>query len=305
MPVAIAASWAARRRARRYAVRFTAAPSLKLAAARAGGASAWRRLLPPALALAALSALVLALAKPQRTVAVPVERASIVLVTDHSRSMLATDVEPNRLRAAQGAARTFIDELPAQIRVGAVAYSDTPDAVQPPSENHDEARRIVDDQVADGGTATGDALQVAIDTLQGSKREGEKLPSAIVLLSDGKTTVGRDPVEVARAAGRLKIPVYTIALGTSSAVVPNPDPIRPPLPAPPDPESLREIARASDGRAFTAEDEDEVKSIYKTLGSQLGTKDEKREATSLFAIGGLVLLLGAAGASVTLSGRLP
>jgi Ca-activated chloride channel homolog len=306
IPLAVVASYAARRRARRYAVRFTAAPSLKLAAARAGGAAAsWRRLLPPVLALAALAALVMALAKPERTVAVPVERATIMLVTDHSRSMLATDVEPNRLRAAQGAARTFIDELPDPIRIGAVAYSDAPDAVQSPTVEHDEARRIVDDLVADGGTATGDALQVALDTLQQSKRRGEKLPAAIVLLSDGKTTIGRDPVEVAREAGRLKIPVYTIALGTSSAVVPNPDPVRPPLPAPPDPESLEQIAEASGGRAFTAEDEDRVKSIYRTLGSQLGTKDEQREATSLFAVGGLVLLLGAAGASVVLSGRLP
>jgi Ca-activated chloride channel family protein len=305
VPLAIAASVAARRRARRYAVRFTAAPSLKLAAAGAGPAAAWRRFLPLTLALAALSALVLALAKPERTVAVPVERASIILVTDHSRSMLATDVEPNRLRAAQGAARTFIDQLPAPIRVGAVAYSDSPDAVQTPSANHDDARRVVDELVADGGTATGDALQVAVDTLQQEKREGEKLPAAIVLLSDGKTTVGRDPVEVAREAGRLKIPVYTVALGTSSAVVPNPDPVRPPLPAPPDPESLEQIAEASGGQAYTAEDEDRVKSIYRTLGSQLGTKDEKREATVPFAIGGLVLLLGAAGASVALTGRLP
>jgi Ca-activated chloride channel homolog len=304
VPLAIAATVAARRRRRRYAVRFTAASNLKLAAAAAGPA-AWRRHLPAALALLAITALVLALAKPQRTVAVPIEQASIVLVTDHSRSMLATDVDPSRLRAAQGAARTFLDELPEQIRVGGVAYSDSPDAVQSPTQNHDEVRRIIDELVADGGTATGDALQVAIDTLQQQRSEGQRLPSAIVLLSDGKTTVGRDPVEVARASGRLKIPIYTVSLGTDSAVVPNPDPVRPPLPAPPDPESLKDIAEASGGRAFAAEDENALDSIYQTLGSQLATKDEKREATALFAIGGLVLLLGAAGASVALSGRLP
>jgi Ca-activated chloride channel family protein len=291
-----------RRRSRRYAVRFTAAPSLKLAA---GGGRSWRRHIPFALALAALAALTMAVAKPQKSVTVPVNRATIMLVTDHSRSMLATDVEPSRMRAAQSAARTFLDALPARVQVGAVGYSDTPDAVQAPSENHDDARRVIDNQVADGGTATGDALQVALDTLgQQKQRSSEKLPAAIVLLSDGKTTVGRDPVEVARTAERLNIPIFTVSLGTSDAMVPNPG-IGPPLPAPPDPETMAAIARASGGRSFRAEDELRLQSIYKALGSRLGTKKEKRETTSSFAVGGLLLLLGAAASGVALGGRIP
>ena len=134
---------------------------------------AWRRHLPAALALAALAALVLALAKPQKTVAVPVERASIMLVTDHSRSMSATDVEPDRLSAAQRAARTFINQLPDQVRLGAVAFSDTPDAVQAPSSDHDDARRIVDAQVADGATATGEALRGRDRRAQERQAEGQ------------------------------------------------------------------------------------------------------------------------------------
>ena len=303
IPAALALQFAARRRARRYAVRFTAMPSLKLAAASVGPA-AWRRHLPVALALAAVAALVLALAKPERTIAVPIQRASIVLVTDHSRSMLATDVSPNRLRAAQGAARTFLDELPAPVRVGAVAFSDTPDAVQAPTTNHDEARRVVDNQVADGGTAMGDALQVAIDTLKSQRAQGQKVPSAIVLLSDGKPTIGRDPVEVARIAGQAKIPIYTVALGTADALVPNPG-LGPPLPAPPDPQTLRAISEASGGRAYRAQDEGKLQDIYKTLGSQLGTKSAKQEITAGFAIGGLILLLGAALTSVRFGSRLP
>jgi Ca-activated chloride channel family protein len=218
--------------------------------------------------------------------------------------MLATDVAPNRLRAAQSAARTFLDQLPAPVRVGAVAFSDTPDAVQAPSANHDDARRVVDNQVADGGTAMGDALQVAIDTLQSQRRHGEKVPSAIVLLSDGKPTIGRDPVTVARTAGQAKIPIYTVALGTTDALVPNPG-LGPPLPAPPDPETLRAIAEASGGRAFRAQDEGKLQDIYKTLGSQLGTRSAKQEITAGFAIGGLVLLLGAALTSVRFGSRLP
>jgi Ca-activated chloride channel family protein len=302
VPLAIMAYQASRRRGSRYAVRFTAVPALKAAAT---AVPAWRRHLPAALALAALAALVLALAKPEKTVAVPIERASIMLVTDHSRSMSATDVEPDRLSAAQRAARTFLNTLPDQVRVGAVAFSDTPDAVQAPSSDHDDARRIVDGQVADGATATGAALEVAIDALKNDKQKGKRPPSAIILLSDGKTTVPPDPVPIARTAGQLKIPIYTVALGTRDATVPNPNPFGTPLLVAPDPATLREIARVSGGKAFTAEDSDSLKSIYKTLGSQLGTKEQKKQITASFAIGGLVLLLGAAGASLRFAGRLP
>ena len=302
VPLALLAYQASRRRGSRYAVRYTAVPALKVAA---GAVPAWRRHLPAALALAALAALVLALAKPQTTVAVPVERASIMLVTDHSRSMSATDVEPDRLSAAQRAARTFLNTLPGQVRVGAVAFSDTPDAVQAPSSDHDDARRIVDAQVADGATATGAALEVAIDALKNDKQNGKRPPSAIVLLSDGKTTVPPDPVPVARTAGQLKIPIYTVALGTRDATVPNPNPFGTPLLVAPDPETLRQIAQVSGGKAFTAEDSDSLKSIYKTLGSQLGTKTQKKQITATFAIGGLVLLLGAAVSSLRWAGRLP
>jgi Ca-activated chloride channel family protein len=302
VPLAIMAYQASRRRGSRYAVRYTAVPALKAAAA---AVPAWRRHLPAALALAALAALVLALAKPEKTVAVPVERASIMLVTDHSRSMSATDVEPDRLSAAQRAARTFINQLPEQVRLGAVAFSDTPDAVQAPSSDHDDARRIVDSQVADGATATGAALEVAIDALKNDKQKGKRPPSAIILLSDGKTTVPPDPVPIARTAGQLKIPIYTVALGTRDATVPNPNPFGTPLLVAPDPATLREIARVSGGKAFTAEDSDSLKSIYKTLGSQLGTKQQKKQITASFAIGGLVLLLGAAAASLRFAGRLP
>jgi Ca-activated chloride channel family protein len=302
VPLAAFAYWASRQRSKRYAVRFTALPALKLAA---GTVPAWRRHLPAALALAALAALVVALAKPQKTVAVPVERATIMLVTDHSRSMSATDVEPNRLAAAQRAARAFLDKLPSQVRVGAVAFSDAPDAVQAPSNNHDDARRIIDGQVADGATATGDALEVAIDALRNDKQNGKRPPSAIILLSDGKTTTGPEPVPIARTAGKLKIPIFTVALGTRDATVPNPNPFGTPLVVGPDPETLRQISQVSGGKAYTAEDADRLNTIYKSLGSQLGTRKRLKEITSSFAIGGLLLLFGAGLASLRWAGRLP
>ncbi|MFL5826782.1 MAG: VWA domain-containing protein [Thermoleophilaceae bacterium] len=301
VPLLIAAYVANRRRAKRYAVRFTGVSSLRLAA---GATPAWRKHLPAALALLAMSALVFALAKPQHTVAVPVERASIMLVTDHSRSMQANDVQPTRLDAGKRAADGFIGKLPSAIRVGVVTYSDRPDAVQAPTNEHDATRTVVDNQVADGGTATGDALQVAITTLDQDRQNGKRPPSAIILLSDGATTVGSDPIPVAQRAGQLKIPIYTVALGTTDATVPNPG-FGPPIPVPPDPQTLSKIAEASKGRAFTAEDEGKLANIYKSLGSQLGTKSQKAESTATFAVVGLLLLAGAGLASVRFAGRLP
>ena len=304
IPAGLAAQVASRRRARRYAVRFTGVASLKAAA---GGTPPWRRYLPIALLLAAIAALALALARPQKTIAVPVERASIMLVTDHSRSMMATDVKPSRLDAAKRAAHTFLGQLPRPVRIGITTFSDVPDQTQAPTTDHALVRRMLDAQLADGGTATGDALQVAVDLLQREPRgnDGKRPPSAILLLSDGATTVGRDPIEVAHQAGQLKIPIYTIALGTRDATVPNPGFGPPLLSVPPDPLTMRRISTASGGRAFTAQDDQQLSTIYQTLGSQLGSRKQHREVTASFAIGGLVLLLGAAAASARWAGRLP
>jgi Ca-activated chloride channel family protein len=302
VPLAIFALIARRRRRKRYAVRFTGVGTLKMAAA--GGVPAWRSYVPAALALASLAALVFALAKPQRTVAVPTGKGNVMLVTDHSLSMQATDVQPSRLAAAKSAAHAFVGRLPKSIGVGIVAYSNAPDAVRPPDTDHSQALQVIDAEEADGATATGDALQVALDALAPAGSKTKRLPSSILLLSDGRTTTGRDPVEVARIAKSLKIPIYTVSVGTEDALIPNPG-FGPPLPVPPDPDTLRRIAQASGGRAYAAEDENQLSSIYKNLGSQLGTKKVKREATNAFAIGAVALLLAAAAGSLRWSGRLP
>jgi Ca-activated chloride channel family protein len=301
VPAALAALAASRRRRRRYEVRFPAVASMLAAA---GAVPLWRRWLPTALALAAMATLAVAAAKPQHTVRVALSSASIMLVTDHSGSMQATDVSPTRLRAAQKAAHNFIDALPKGVKLGVVAFALQPDAAQPPTTDHAAIERVVDSQVANGGTATGDALAAALELL----RQGKSTPpkaSAIVLLSDGARTVGRDPIPVAQEAARLKVPIYTVALGTRDATVPSPDPFQPPLAAPPDPETLRRISRISHAQSFAAADADRLRSIYKSLGSQLGSKTERREMTVGFGLAGLVLLLGAAGASLRFGGRLP
>ncbi len=300
VPAALAASVLARRRVRRFAVRFTAVPTLRLAA---GATPAWRRLVPLTLALAASAALAVALARPRITYQAALNQASIMLVTDHSGSMAATDVQPTRLQAAENAAGTFIDRLPGGVRLGAVAFSGAPDGVQAPVANHGAARAIIDAQVANGATATGDALQLALQLLHGAKAKHP--PSAIVLLSDGAANQGVDVITVARQAARDKIPIYTVALGTPNGTLANPDPFGAPLAVPPDPQLMQQIASASGGRAFNAQSADELSTIYKRLGSRLGSVSRTREVTDAFAAGGLALLLMAAVTSVRWSGRLP
>lgn len=294
IPAIIALAYERQRRRDRFAMRFPAAASLALAA---GPQEAWKRWIPSAVALAALAALVFAAAHPQRTVRVPLQEASLVLVTDHSGSMQADDVAPSRMEAAKNAATTFVNQLPDEVKVGIVAYSAAPDEVQPPSTNHAATKDAIARQTANGGTATGDALLTALGLLRPKKTS--RTPAAVVLLSDGATTQGSDPVDAATEAKRLKVPVYTVALGNQDATVPNPDPFGPPLPAVPDPETLRRMAEVSGGRAYTAQDAGRLGDIYKQLGSQLGSKKETRDATGYPLVAGFVLLLGAGGLALS------
>jgi Ca-activated chloride channel family protein len=225
-----------------------------------------------------------------------------VLVTDVSRSMLADDVQPSRLDAARSAAQHFLDQVPDQARVGVVAFSTDPHTVEPPTDDRGKVEDVLDSLSADGGTATGDALAAALDLVDNGPA-AERPPAAILLLSDGETTIGRDPTEVARAAKRLRIPIHTVALGTRDATIqtPNGDIV----PVPPDPETMRRIAELSGGRAFQAEDADDLSRIYESLGSRVATKKEQREITVAFAAGGGLLLAAAAAFGVRATARLP
>ncbi len=300
VPLMLLAYLWSRRRAKRYVIRFPALSMLRLAGA---VTPSWRRHLPAALLLAATASLAVAMARPHVSHRVAVGEASMMLVTDHSGSMAATDVQPTRLDAAEKAANQFIDALPSGAKVGAVAFSDAPDTVQGPVTNKGAARAVIDGQSADGATATGDALAVALQLLHGS--DSKHPPSAIVLLSDGSANAGVNSLTVAQQAAHDRIPIYTVALGTPNGTLPNPDPLQPPVPVPPDPQLMQQIAKASGGRAFTAQSAGELSSIYQGLGSRLGSVTRKTEITAVFAAGGLVLLLLGAAGSARWSGSLP
>jgi len=298
IPLVVLAQVAGRRRARRYPVRFPGVPTL---APLVPSVSPWRRRIPLGLFLAALAVLALALARPHATVAVPREQAAIVLVNDVSRSMLATDVDPSRMEAARSAAQRFLDQLPDGALVGAVAFSEEPHTIEALTDDKDEVRAMIEGLAADGGTATGDALAAALALVDGSGEE--RIPAAILMLSDGKATTGRDPLPVARAARRLDVPIHTVALGTRGAIIEIPGGGL--LPVPPDPETMRRIAELSGGRSFEVDDADELGSIYEQLGSRVATKEERREVTAAFAAGGAILLLAAAALGLRATARLP
>ncbi|HWC28411.1 MAG TPA: VWA domain-containing protein [Solirubrobacteraceae bacterium] len=301
VPLAIALHVAAGRRRRRYPIRF---PALATLAAVAAPEPRWSRHLPFALLALALAALAISLARPEQTIQVPVERASVVLVTDISRSMSATDVNPTRLEAARQAAEGFLEKVPDELRVGLVSYSDVAHTLQTPTADHAAVSAALATLQPVAGTATGAGLRTALDDLQIRTADGSarRPPSAIVLLSDGSATDGSAADEVAAEARRLGVPIFTVALGTQDGTIRVQGRL---LHVPPDPEALRRIASTSGGEAFRAEDADELDAVYDRLGSQIGTKPEQREITAGFAGAALLLLAAAVASSLRLGGRLP
>ena len=297
IPIGIAAARLAHARRRRFAVRL---PTAGMAARLVSREPAWRRVLPPALVAASVVALAMALARPQVTVAVPVERASVMLVTDASGSMRAEDVSPTRLDAAKQAVNSFLDKAPAQMRVGLLSFASAVESVETPTTDRNVVREAASALQAGGGTATGDALAAAIEKLRPANEAANPAPAAILLLSDGMTSSGADPVEVARQAKAKGITISTVALGTPDGTV-QLAPGQWPMRVPPDPETLRAIAEVSGGEAFTADDASKLSDVYKELSSKFGTRPEKREVTAGFA--GLAALLLASGTALALRRR--
>jgi Ca-activated chloride channel family protein len=304
LPLLAAFYWALQRRRRAAAAAFVT-PALQPSVA--PRSPRWRRHAPMFAVLLAIAILVMAAARPQRTVAIAVENASVMLATDVSGSMTATDVQPSRLVAAKEAALRFVGDVPGRVSIGVLAFNTKPTVLQSPTRDRGAVKAAIGGMTPSGGTATGDAIAAATRVLQGSgSADGRRPPSAIVLLSDGKSATGLDPLAAARTARRLKIPVYTVALGTAQGTitVPRRGGGTQTQSVPPDPQSLARIASASGGKSFTADTASGLRQVYRDLGSRLGHRKEKRQITSAFAGGGLALLLAGAAMSLRWFGRL-
>ncbi len=309
VPLSVAAYVALERRRAKYAVRFT---NLEVLAGVVDERRAWRRWLPPVLFFMALAAALLALTRPEVTVAAHREKASVILTIDSSGSMFAKDVPPTRLAAAQEAVRRFLDKLPARYRVGVVTFSSEAQVVAPLTLDRQVVRDAVDYLYPGRGTAIGDALARSVELAeQASGRalgetdvapaeepaddDPERPATAILLLSDGAQTAGiLQPFEGAQRATTAKIPVYTVALGTPDGQVTfDRYGVSRTILVPPDPVTLEQIADDTDGEFYAAASGARLNEVYERLGSQIGRYNTQREVTNVLAAAGAVLLLGA------------
>jgi Ca-activated chloride channel family protein len=301
LPLAVAAYVLAQRRRRRYAVRYTNIPVLASVAGRS-----WGRHIPAALVLLALTALLISLGRPERTVAAPQRQGTVMMVTDTSGSMDATDVAPSRLRAAQAAARALAKKLPEQFRLGLVSFNNVAEQLVAPTTDRSQITAALDGLKVHGSTAMGDGLQLGLQSARTQVRDTagrtRPVPSVLVLLSDGKSERGAEPVDVADSAKKLKIPIYTIALGTQQGVLNRNGRS---IPVPPDTVTLRDVAETTGGRFYSAPSATRLEDIYANLGTRFSTRKERQEITSAFAGAALVLLLAGAILALMRTGRLP
>jgi Ca-activated chloride channel family protein len=290
------ARWLERRPAR-YAVAFT---NLDLLAATAGSRRRYRRWLPLALLLLAVTAAIFALAGPRLQSSSTTAHATVVLLVDTSGSMNATDVEPTRLGAAQAAMDAFAARAPPGVKIGLVAFSSTPAEIVPPTTERSALRQGIETLSADAATAIGDGLRLAVSVAERAPHthggiQNERKRAAIVLLSDGAQTYGRlsplSGAELARAAG---ISVDTVGLGSPrrSGRLQYGE-----MYNKPDLATLAAIASTTGGRTYEARSARRLSSIYRTLSTSLTHRRVTVQIASWFSGIAAFLLLAAIAAS--------
>ena len=292
VPLLVAAYVWRERRREEFAARFTTPgllPNLVDASPR------WRRHLPLAVLLLALTAMVVGVARPHATLSVKREEATVILVIDTSLSMGAQDVKPSRLDAARSTVRTFLDKLPPKYRVAIVGFSGRAYVALPPTQDRTLALTALRSLHTGEGTSLGDAIGIATQLARRQRSgDGTIPPSAILVISDGAQLTGHtSPAAAALHARQSHIPVYSILVGTPDGVitVSLANGFQAQLRVPTDPETLRTLAQVTGGRFFTAPSAAQLRVVYDRLGSRLGKRRESREITNLFAGGSAALLL--------------
>jgi Ca-activated chloride channel homolog len=303
IPLMVLAYIFASRRKNRRGMRFTNTSMLDVVVPKQ---SQWRRHLAVALSLLSLITLTAAFARPKTQIDVPRERATVVLVIDASQSMQATDVMPTRLDAAKQAAIDFVDALPEKYNVSVVSMAGSAAVLVPPTTAHNTVENAIRSIRLQDSTAIGEGIATALTALRQAPKDPKDpnsvAPGAIVLLTDGKNTTGRAPLQVAAEAKKAKVPVYTIAYGTENGYV-DLDGKREPVPV--DHEAMRQIATLTGGRYFAAATADELKTVYENIGSDVGYEKADREVTARFAGYGLALAVLAALGAISLGAKWP
>ena len=311
LPIILAVAYlVVQARRRRYALRFTTLDLLDEVAPDRPG---WRRHLPAVVLLAGTVAATLAVARPAVAREFSEPQRIVVLAVDTSLSMQATDVDPSRLDAAKAAVGDFLDTVPDGVAVGVVAFDSEARQLIQPTTNLDAVRRVIERADLGEGTAIGEAVFLALDSIETAStqlgsdetRTSDSPPAGtIVLLSDGETTHGRPNDEAAAEAKARGIAVNTVAFGTDSGTIE--DPLTgAQVPVPVNEAALGDLARATGGQSLQAETADELANVYQDLGRNLQVDVERREVTDWFAGASLLLLVLAATGSLFWFGRLP
>ena len=319
--------WALRRK-KKSALRYA---SLMLVRGAIGPRQTMRRHLPPALFLAALTAGILAIARPMAALTLPADHMTLILAMDVSRSMLAKDVAPNRISAAQAAVKAFIDGIPNNVRVGIVSFAGSAQVVQTPTVVHEELIAAVDRFQLQRATATGAGLLLALSQLlpdagidveggvfdrnfnrqpgeaasmerqRKAKKEeksfvtvppGSYTGGAIVLLSDGRRTSGPDPLQVAKLAADRGVRVYTVGFGTKDgAEIPGFEGFS--FFARLDEETLKGVAAMTGAEYFHAGNSQDLKKVYEKLNTKFSLERKETEIGALLSVLAALLLVGA------------
>ena len=313
------------RRKKKMALRYA---SLSIVKEAMGPGQTIRRHIPPALFLLALAAMLLAAARPQAVVTLPSNQQTIILAMDVSGSMRATDVKPNRLEAAQNAAKSFLAELPRHVKVGIVAFAGSAQVAQLPTVNREDLVTAIDRFQLQRATATGNAIVISLATLfpdagidlqslqngrerqrgfaiDGDKKEkkeftpvppGSYSSAAIIMLTDGQRTTGVDPLEAAKMAADRGVRVYTVGIGTVDGETIGFEgwSMRVRL----DEETLKAIANKTSAEYFYAGTAHDLKKVYETLSSRLTVEKKETEVSALLALAAAMLALMSAGLSL-------
>jgi Ca-activated chloride channel homolog len=324
------------RRRKKNAVRYS---SLDLVKAAMGPGERVRRHLPPAILLVSLAAMVVALARPTALVTLPSQQQTIILAIDVSLSMGATDVDPNRMTAAQIAAKSFVEERPPNARIGIVAFGGNAALVQPPTDDKEKLLEAIDRFELQRGTATGSALYVALATLfpdagidlesltfpggfyggagrarrlEPAKPKAEPKPfkpvapgsntnSVIILMSDGRRTTGPDPLDAAKIAADRGVRVFTVGFGTAAGGLIGFEGWSVYVRL--DEETLKAVADVTRAEYFYAGTSADLRKVYRNLNSKLVLERKNVEITSLITMGAALLVVLALGLSLWWSSR--
>jgi Ca-activated chloride channel family protein len=282
----------------------------------------FRRHIPPLLFLIALIAMLIAIARPAAVVTLPSQQRTIILAMDVSGSMRATDVQPNRISAAQAAAKAFVAEQPSNVRIGVVSFAGTASVVQMPTRNREDIIAAIDRFQLQRATAIGSGIIVSLATifpeagidvssliyghntprgvpLDGARKAenpafkpvppGSYTSAAIILLTDGQRTTGPDSLEAARMAADRGVRVFTVGIGTKSGETIGFEgwSMRVRL----DEETLKAIAKLTHGEYFYAGSATDLKKVYESLNARLVLEKNDMEISSLFSAAAAVAAL--------------